>query len=776
MSLAWIGKVIRQHREDGAHDLGRIVHVARDNHVFYWIPLPQTRPQGAGLEGEPAAKVFHLSAPRTWKKKDLEGKLADECGEYSLVEFTEPRAWSYTDDELEAGFSQSDLGQKHRRNTKAWLEKRNQLQAWIDPIVKALSLYELLELGRLNDEVRKRAKELGHPNPVKVARAVRQFLLGCGHPNALLPGWAESGCPGREKFPTKRCGPRRRPVRRGRSNHLGFVPTRTSRANLVAGWRKYKKPGTTALKAYLLTCKEYWPGNTELADKEGRRYLLAAPEDRPTLGDFYCAARRAKLTGTAANMTRRVFELTARPLRGKFDDRIVAVGQLGLIDSTSEDQTPVSSIARLKVLPSTWRTIVVEGKVGYILGVHSGFECPSTLTSLLALFNAASDKVAYCAQWGVTITADQWHSLMCKRIRADNGELKSEIGIITLNSSECAAEFVASFRGDWKALPESSHHSLHRRADHDAAGSTRGKQRQRGEPKCEEDANRTQREHMPIVIQSILYHNNVELVPQLLTTDMRRDGVKPTRKAILEWYLKNGYVASEPWNVDLLRRRCLPRISARIYRDGIHLIDPLDDHRPARLIPQLHYSSEWLLRSALLVKAANGVIDCEVMLDPNDLSRCYFDHGGELHELERRTSDARANELTLCEHLLMIEDDRDVLDDMRAGVQEEEARIVTANRETNKRSGAAKAKEGKASPKKPGKQTRNKRVHRRDELKRRQLESLGFDPDAAPRPGSRGSTAATTLTSPDVPDVSDVPDDDDPSELERHLASQWEAA
>lgn len=231
-----------------------------------------------------------------------------------------------------------------------------------------------------------------------------------------------------------------------------------------------------------------------------------------------------------------------------------------------------------------------------------------------------------------------------------------------------------------------------------------------------------------------------------------------------------GYVASEPWNLDLLRRRCLPRISARIYRDGVHLIDPLNAHRPARLIPQLHYSSEWLLRSALLVKASSGVIECEVMLDPNDLSRCYFDHGGDLHELERRTSDPRANELTLCEHLLMIEDDRDLLDEMRAGVQEEEARIVTANRETNKRSGAAKAKEGKASPKKPGKQTRNKREHRRDELRRQRLEALGLDPDPAPRPERRHSSPATPPTAPELPE------DDVQSELERHLASQWDVA
>jgi hypothetical protein len=249
---------------------------------------------------------------------------------------------------------------------------------------------------------------LKHASPTKVARVMRQHLLGCGHPNALLPGWAESGCPGKEKFPEKKCGLPPRRVQRGRSSNKGFVTTPSSRPRLVEGWRKYKNRRTTEYKAYLLTCAEHWPGNTVVTDKkDGRRYLLAAPEHRPTFGQFRSAARRDGLTATAANMSRRVFNLVARALRGEFDDRLVAVGQLGLIDGTSEDQTPVSSTSRLKILPSTWRTISMDGKTGYILGLHSGFEYPSTLTSLLALHNCGCDKVAFCAQWGVVIEPNE---------------------------------------------------------------------------------------------------------------------------------------------------------------------------------------------------------------------------------------------------------------------------------------------------------------------------------------------------------------------------------
>lgn len=767
MCVEWKGKVIRLHTEEGAEDLGRIVHVGRDQSVVYWIPFPHTRPRREEDDAaEKSAKVFHLQAPRQWPTDDLRLKLSERGGSHTLVHFVEPTAWRYTDQELRQGFALRDLGEHHRRNTRAWLQKRDELKRWINPIVTSFSLYELLELGRLNDEVRARAKELGHKNPTRVARAMRKYLIGCGDPNALLPAWSESGCAGKVKFPKKKCGRRPRRVRRGRSTNAGFVRSEASLAFMVAGWRKYKRHGTTEYKAYLLTCEEYWPGNQDATDSDGNRYRLAPPECRPTFGEFRYAAVRAKLSATAANMSKRVHNLVARAFRGKFDDGIVAVGQLGLIDSTSEDQTPVSRISRLKVLPSTWRTIVMEGKTEYILGLHSGFECPSTMTSLLAICNAGDDKVAFCAGWGVTIQPDQWHSMNCKRIRGDHGELKSELGITTLNVAECTAEFVRLYRGDQKGPVEAGHHSMHRRADHDVSGSTRGKQQERGEPRVADQACRTHRENMPFVIRSILFHNNEELVPKLLTMDMRRDEVIPTRKAIFEWYIKNGYVASEPSNMDLLRTRCLPRIAARMYRDGIHLIDPSDTQERARLIPQLNYSSNWLIGSGLQEKAGRGVLQCEVMLDPNDLSRCYFDHGGKLHELQRQTSDPRANELTLFEHLMTAEDDRDLAEDLQGRLQEAELGIVSDNRRANVKAKAAKRQEQETAPKKPGKQPRNKLQHRRDELRRTQLEALGFDPDAlnGPRP-HEGQPCDDTHSQGVAPSYR--------SGLLAHLASQW---
>ncbi|MDM7951447.1 hypothetical protein [Hydrogenophaga sp.] len=717
MTKQLVGKVLRYHTVQGYVDSARIVHQSRDGHYVWIVPLPGDNPKGKG------GKVFHIKAPRRRVTAEIEDQ-EDRCT-LSLVEFVPPTSWLLPDHELEEGATASDLGRTVRKNLARWFQQREEQKSWIEPILDEVGPRELLECGRLNELVRARAKALGHKGNQKVARAMRLYLLGCGNPNALLPAWGNSGARGQSKFASKKAGRPRREVARGNSLDTGFICTKEDRQKLTDGWRKYKKRRDSVYDAYLLTCNEYWPGECRVKSKSGVVATLLPPNERPTLAQFKWAAKVSALSASRVNMGERVHELSRRALRGLATDGVVAVGQLGLIDSTSEDQTPVSSISRLKVLPSSWRSVLLEVKTGYILGLHCGFECPSALTSLLCILSSASSKVELCARYGVVIEEDEWHHRMCKRIRGDNGETKNELNLKTMCASEVSLEFVRSYRGDLKGQVEGSHHSVHRRADHKSAGSTKGEQRKRGEVRREDDACRTLGENMKFVIKAILRHNNEEPVEDLLTLDMRRDGVKPTRKEVYEWYLKNGYVASEPWNLDLLRAQCLPRLAAKIHRDGIHIFDPLD---ATRLIPNLRYASDWLFESGLCEKAGRSSIDCEVQLDPNDLSHCYFLYDG-LKRLERKTSDPLANEISLCEHLEMTYDDKERAESTRADCESNDAATLVANRKMNKEARAAKRAE-QASEKncssEANKKGYGKRQNKRDELKIEQLRKLGL--------------------------------------------------
>lgn len=73
-------------------------------------------------------------------------------------------------------------------------------------------------------------------------------------------------------------------------------------------------------------------------------------------------------------------------------------------------------------------------------GIYVGFEHVSTSTALLAILNAAKDKVAFCREWGIEIEPWQWHSRVFKRVKADNGELKSQKGFVALSDMEQTAD------------------------------------------------------------------------------------------------------------------------------------------------------------------------------------------------------------------------------------------------------------------------------------------------------------------------------------------------
>ena len=668
------GKLIRVHLSTGFRDLGRVVYDCRDCDDVIYIPLPAEGRYGHGQD-------TRLLAPKRLKRDQI--PLLGDGHEVTLVEFVPPDEWILTDEEL---LRRSFSLDKTRRNLPAWLAHRENKKALIAPILREFGDYELLELGLLNANVRDQVKKAGMKDGRIIVQAMRRYYFGCGHPNALLPNWAEVGSKGVQKFSASKTGrPSAKSLQPGAEPEL--VLTEGDREKLSNGWKTYKKKGVSLKVAYLLTCRQYWPGPEPINDSYKNQYFLKPPHQRPTFAQFKWAAGLLGLSASRVNMGERVFSLTRRALIGSATDGIYALAQVALIDSTSEDQTQVSSLNRLKVLPSTYRTIVVEAWCGYILGVYCGFEHPSTLTSLLALLNCVSSKVDFCARYGIHITEGEWFSRLPKRVRGDNGELKSEKGISTMSASEVASEFVRSYAGDMKSGAESSHHRLHRLVDHHAAGSTQGRRRERGEDRRERDACRTFDENMPFVIKAILRHNNEEPVDHLLSVEMRQDGVKPTRRAIYEWLLSKGYAASEPSHLDTLLAQCLPRFKGVIRRDGIHIFDPRD---PRRLIPQLVYASEWLRESSLSERAGNGSIPCEVQIDPQNLAVCYVAKNNKLQQLHRKSSDPLVNELSLLEYLLMKDADLAKVTEMRGFLESSDAQLYAGNRAQNTASRAAK--------------------------------------------------------------------------------------
>ncbi len=721
-----LGDVLRSHSSKGYTDLGRVVWLSKEKDAFWLIPFPR-KPDGK--------KAVYIKAPVEWRLSK-----ANEClrkpGEggvsLSAIAFKAPAEWSLSDEELSKRHSAAGLSRKSRRNLQSWRQKRDADYKIIEPIILANDRYVLIEMNHAPALAALRAAELG-VKTARVLRILRLYMMGWGERNCLLPGWANCGNAGTKKFCETKTG---RPSKLAKSDRARaeFACQQVDRDNLAAGYQKYKvKAGYSVPKAYLMTMDEFYCSSFVWLSPTKKEVVLLPKVERPTYAEFKAHGPGEKPEHAAArvNLGVNFHERNGRALPGSARDGMEAFGQCGWIDSTSEDQTPVSCASRLKVLPSTSRTMVKEGYTGYILGFHSGFEHPSVLTGLMALENCAAPKVEFCKPFGIDIAPGDWHSFMPKRVRGDNGDLKGEKGIQTLSQAQITLEIVRSKAAEMKGPIEAEHKSIHRAADHTNAGSTKGRKRRRDEPKRENKACRTHFENMHHLIRAVLWRNNVEPVRELLTLEMRNDGVEPTRKAILEWMIDMGYVVSEPIDLDHLRAQCLPRLKAVIKRDGIHVRDPQDERQ---FIPGLIYWCDWIQAKGLTERGGRRGIETEILLNPSYLSIAWIYLDGSAHRLELKTKDEHMQEVSLCDWMSICEDDslraKIKLDD----IESQEASRIVSNEAQNQVSAKAKQEEAKhaeaIAPKPTAQRKRQNAAEERELLRRQRLGLVSAANDA----------------------------------------------
>lgn len=761
MTLIYVGAVLREHGEDKYSDVGRVFHLSDDGKTYWWIPFP-TRKEPK-TEAPPEAKAAdssteegkddtdHVSTPKgrlqAYIKRPRVGQVSDakalaKQGSLSTVNFVPPHEWSLTDAELlDPGKTNKGLLRRTRRDYLGWLDLRDAAWALVQPIVAratelGTTVGHLVESGaafEIIDQICTATPDA--PEPPKepaVEQALFRYLLGGCEKNSLFPGWRHCGNRGATKYSKRKTGRPNKEAKRNLQDRSlrGYNCTAIDRANLARGYKRYMNSETTVQQAYLSTMEEYYAASVTYVGPGDRRVVLLPASQRPTEWHFrtWGPGKRPETQPSRIKLGEIAYLQTKRPLRGKARDGIKAVGQVGWLDSTPEDQNLVSAASTLKLLPTSYRTMIVDGVSDYILGIYAGFEKSSTMTGLLALLHAGSSKVDWCARYGVTIQEDDWLQFTPRRLRGDNGDLKSDDGISTLLATEVGLEVVRAWWASHKAPVETKHKVLHRNADHLSAGTSRGRQRIRGEKRADESACLTFAQKMPTLIRAILKHNNDDLDPRLLTMEMRSDGVKPTRKEVFKWRVKNKYVVSEPTSLDLLRTKCLPKFRGRIDGGCVMLYDPREPNS-TRLIPGLEYWSQWLEDSGLTSRGRKRVIECELQLDPTFPAEAWLNADG-MHRLEMRTDDPLRQEVTLCDWILITDDD-DLREFLATGErQNKQATHNSSARAANEEGKAAKEAELASLDKPPSKTAmrQNKRANRNEEIAMQNLQQAGLGP------------------------------------------------
>lgn len=316
---------------------------------------------------------------------------------------------------------------------------------------RAMERYKLIEpivtdtTGFMDSHSRKKKmiEVLGQNKvaPMTLYRLINTWLKKGQSPNALIPEYGKNT---KDRVTKTKTGPV--------STVSAKVPPSNEeiRSEFDKACKKYLLcPNHLSLrKAYLAFMGDYSAKHPELAK-----------ERLPTIYQFKhyynrkypAAVRRRKQTDTIT------YNKDVRPLTGTTYDIAESIGSIWEIDSTVADVNLVKSDDRTKPIGRPVIYLVVDVFSGMIVGVNVGLESAQYKTAADALFNAMTDKVAFCRRYQVDIREDEWPCRGIPRsIVADNAELS---GSQIEHFARCYGTVISttpSYRGDAKGTVESS--------------------------------------------------------------------------------------------------------------------------------------------------------------------------------------------------------------------------------------------------------------------------------------------------------------------------------
>lgn len=561
------------------------------------------------------SKKRHVRGPRRYDLAEISDAI--ERGQLVMEDLPLPGRWQMTD----ADYLNDASNPRERKHREARLKIRDARWEVVSAIVGRHIAREIVPvMPSLREKILAQAKERGLSVPT-IYSWLHRYLAGRECLNSLLPNTHRCGNPGQRKAKSgPRMGRKSRLAKEGLIETEGYILKDGDSEHLAQGYALVK-PGLTVHDAYLLTMGAFWSQASQ-DEHDLRKHELFPIHERPTQPQFEYWGRelhgdplRRRMMGNDRWAT------STLNVTGSTQDQVHAVGQIAMIDSTSTDAYLVSMMSRRTVLPPMHRTVVKDVRSTYILGFYAGWEAPSSQTSLQAIFCAASDKKELAKRFGIDLEEDQWPGTLPRLFLADNGEMKCEAMKEAERQFRFGIEFVKAYSGQSKSQVENQHHTDHKALDHKLPGTTRGRQRKRGEAPPATQALWNYYEYMHEYILAVLDYNNQE-VPDLAPVEMKLAGVRPTRVNIFRWLRDHNMRADLPCDLNLLRVFTLPDQVAMLRRDGIHLlmtdgIRQLPGHR--FFIDELTRDDRWHQASR-----NNRAVKLSVKLDAQDLSHIWL--------------------------------------------------------------------------------------------------------------------------------------------------------
>ena len=367
--------------------------------------------------------------------------------------------------------------------------------------------------------------------------------------------------------------------------------------------------------AYELMVKEYFTKTVEQPDGTIRNELIEFNEI-PTLRQFqYWYSKKYDVKEKLiARKGQKQYDLNHRAILGKSDTDIQGTGAQFQIDATVGDIYLVSQFNRANIIGRPVIYFIIDVFSRMIAGMYIGLEGPSWTGIMMALANAATDKVAYCADYGISITDAEWP---CRHIPdtilADRGEMEDKAVETLINLLNIRVDNTPAYRADMKGIVEQFFNTINTKSTVLLPGHVKPDMKQRGGNDYRLDAILDIRQFTKIVIQCVINHNTHHFLENYERTErMIADNVKPIPIELWHWGITNFSGQLRSVTEDTIKLCLMPVSTALVTVKGIRF-------------KGLYYLSERAIFEHWFETArAKGSYKVNISYDPRDMSNIYI--------------------------------------------------------------------------------------------------------------------------------------------------------
>lgn len=443
--------------------------------------------------------------------------------------------------------------------------KRDAAWALIEPLVKD---QPAIFVTRSRGRAIRRVMAANRVTNQTLYRLLRRYWQRGMTPNALLPDYAKCGAPGKDRAITEQT--KLKLVSNGYGNIVIDSDVRSLfRAVITRRFATNKELDLSG--AYEDLIRLHY-SDSAINEETGRQMLV--PRSRipsPRQFRYWYDKDNDVFRIERIRRTPRVYDKDCRALLSSSTREAIGPGSRYQIDATIGDVYLVSRLDRGKIVGRPVVYIVIDVFSRMIVGVYIGFEGPSWVGAMMALANAASEKVTYCRQFGVEITDSDWPCQYLPDILlGDRGEIAGNMIDTLINTLRVHVENAAPYRADWKGIVEQRFRMLPARFKAYTPGYIAEDFQERGGRDYRLDSLLDIDQFTRIIIHCILYYNNHHVIRGYdKLPEMIADGVPAVAIDLWEWGTarRSGTLRSFP--TDLVKLSLLPSGEATVTAQGI---------------------------------------------------------------------------------------------------------------------------------------------------------------------------------------------------------------